>query len=97
MYLIFTALSKVKETTLAISTRLLQVVKSQNSNNVAVTVVPNFGAKNDYIKCVCIVALRNRRIAAKRREFQTWRCARSHSFRSSQEWFLLCDVNIFAV
>jgi len=97
MYLIFTALSKVKETTLASSTRLPQVVKSQNSNNVEVTVALTFGIENDYVKCACNVAVRNGRIAAKRRKFQTWRCALSHFFRSFQEWCSLCDVNIFAV
>jgi hypothetical protein len=48
MYLIFTALSNVKETSLASSTRLPQVVKSQNSNNVEVTVALTFGTENDY-------------------------------------------------
>jgi len=97
MYLIFTTPSKVKETTFASSAHLPQVDKSQNSNNVEVTVALTFGTENDYIECASIVALRNWRIATKNREFQTWRCALSHSFRSFQEWCLLCDVNIFAV
>jgi len=48
MYLIFTTPSTVKETTLASSTRLPQMDKSQNSKNVAVTVALTFGAVNDY-------------------------------------------------
>jgi len=75
MYLIFTTPSKVKETTLASNTHLPQLDKSQNSSNVEVTVALTFGAENDYIKCASIVALRNGRIAAKSREFRTWRCA----------------------
>jgi len=87
MYLIFTTPSKAKETKLASITHLPQVNKSQNSSNVEVTVALTLGAANDYIKCASIVALRNGRIAVKSREFQTWRCALSHSFRSFQKWF----------